>query len=495
MSEGIRNVVIAGGGTAGWMTAAAMAVTFGGRIRVTLVESDAIPTVGVGEATVPSIFTFHRLLKIAEPDFLKATMGTFKLGINFEGWKTPQTDYFHSFGDTGQGCWAAGFQHFWARGQREGIAAEYGEYCLELQAAKRNQFNLTSEAKLNYAYHLDAGLYAKYLRGVAEKHSARRIEGSIEQVILNPDSGYIDALRLADGQRIEGDLFIDCTGFRGLLIEEALKAGYDDWSHYLPCNRAVALQTEATEPPRPYTRAIAHDFGWQWRIPLQHRTGNGIVFCDKYVSEDEATATLLANVTGEHRTDPRLIKFTTGQRQKYWLKNCVAVGLSSGFIEPMESTSIHMIQQAIMWLLLMFPNDRIDPSVVEDYNQRIRREVLYIRDFIVLHYHLTERRGKPFWDYLATMPIPETLQHRLDTFKESAQVFKPQDDFFAENSWIQVMMGQGLMPESYHPIVDNMSKQELTHFLNVIRQQVQTGLSKMLPHEAFVERYMEIRTR
>jgi len=492
MSEqGVRSVVIAGGGTAGWMTAAAMAVTFAGRIKVTLVESDDIPTVGVGEATVPSIFTFHRLLKISEPDFLKATMGTFKLGIQFEGWKNKATDYFHSFGDTGQGCWAAGFQHFWLRGRQEGLAADYGEYCLELKAAQQNAFNLLSNQRLNYAYHIDAGLYAKFLRGVAEKQGALRIEGKIDQVRLDTITGNIASLQLADGRVVEGDFFIDCTGFKGMLIEETLKAGYDDWSEFLPCNRAVALQTEAVESPRPYTRAIAHDFGWQWRIPLQHRTGNGIVFCDRYVSEDEATSALLNNVQGAHRTDPRLIKFTTGQRQRYWVKNCVAVGLSSGFIEPMESTSIHMIQQAIMWLLLMFPNRGIDDSVVEDYNQRIRREVLHIRDFIVLHYHVTERRETPFWDYLANMPIPDTLQHRLKMFTESGQVFKPQDDFFAENSWIQVMMGQGLGAESYHPIVDNMSSSELQQFLFNIQRQVQQGLSQMVPHEAFVKRYTQ----
>lgn len=489
MSQSVRRVVIAGGGTAGWMAAAGLAATFGQRINITLVESDDIPTVGVGEATVPSIFTFHRLLKVTEPEFLRATMGTFKLGINFEGWKTPQTDYFHSFGDTGQGCWAAGFQHFWLRGKREGVAGDYSDYCLELQAAQRQSFNLLSDVKLNYAYHLDAGLYAKFLRSVAEKNGATRIEGKIEHVVTRSDNGFIEALMLSDGRRVEGDLFIDCTGFKGMLIEQALAAGYDDWSEYLPCNRAVALQTDATEAPRPYTRAIAHDFGWQWRIPLQHRTGNGIVFCNDYVSEDEAAATLLANVEGAHRTEPRLIKFTTGQRQRYWVKNCVAVGLSSGFIEPMESTSIHMIQQAIMWLLLMFPKDGINDSVVEDYNQRIRREVLCIRDFIVLHYHLTERRETPFWRYLAQMPIPETLHHRLEMFKESGQVFKPQDDFFAENSWIQVMMGQGLMPSSYHPIVDNMSRDELAGFLQGVQSQVQRNLEKMVPHHAFVARY------
>lgn len=491
-AEGIRRVVIAGGGTAGWMAAAAMAATFGKRINVTLVESDDIPTVGVGEATVPSILTFHRLLKIAEPEFLKATMGTFKLGIEFDGWKNRDTTYFHSFGDTGQGCWAAGFQHFWLRGRREGMAAEYGEYCLELKTAEQQKFNLLSDTRLNYAYHLDAGLYAKFLRGVAEKHGAVRVEGTIDQVVTRTDNGYIEALLLADGQRVEGDLFIDCTGFKGMLIEQTMTAGFDDWSHYLPCNRAVALQTDATESPRPYTKAIAHDFGWQWRIPLQHRTGNGVVFCDRYVSEDEATATLLANVEGAHRTDPRVIKFTTGQRQKYWVKNCVAVGLSSGFIEPMESTSIHMIQQAIMWLLLMFPNQGIDDSVVQDYNDRLRREVLAIRDFIVLHYHVTERRDTPFWEYLANMPIPQTLQHRLQVFKESGQVFKPQDDFFAENSWIQVMMGQGIQPEGYHPIVDNMSSQELAEFLGNIQRQVQQGVAKMVPHEAFVKRYLSL---
>lgn len=488
----INNIVIAGGGTAGWMAAAAIAVTFGKKVAVTLVESDAIPTVGVGEATVPSILTLHRLLKIPEPEFIKQTQATFKLGIQFEGWKIPESQYFHSFGDTGQGCWAAGFHHFWRRGLDEGITAPYGDYCLELQAAQLGRFGLVSQQKVNYAYHLDAGLYAKYLRRIAEKHGAVRVEGSIERVEQDAMSGDITALYLDNGKRVAGNFFIDCTGFKALLIEQTLGAGFDDWSDVLPANRAVALQTDSVIDPPPFTRAIAHDSGWQWRIPLQHRTGNGLVFSNAFLSEDEAVSRLLANIDGTPRHDPRLIKFTTGQRKQYWVKNCVAVGLSSGFIEPMESTSIHMIQQAIMWLLLMFPREGIQPSVVKDYNARIQREVMYIRDFIVLHYHVTQRDDSEFWRYLANMAIPDSLQQRLDSFVASGQVHKPQDDFFAENSWIQVMMGQGLMPSSYHPIVDTMSRDELQRFLAGIAQGVKRGVEQLPKHVDFVSKYISV---
>lgn len=488
-SQQIQRVVIAGGGTAGWMAAASIARLIGRNLDISLIESDQIPTVGVGEATIPTILTINRLLKIPEPEFLKAVQGTFKLGIEFENWRRQGHRYIHSFGDTGRGCWAAGFHHFWLKGLQQGISRDYGEYCTELKAAEQGKFAVLSKHKLNYAYHLDAGLYAAYLRKIAEAHGVRRIEGNIDEVRCNPVNGYIESLRLASGQCVEGDLFIDCTGFRGLLIEQALNTGFEDWSHWLPCNSALAVQTESLQPPIPYTRSIARGAGWQWRIPLQHRVGNGLVYCSDYLSDDEAAHLLLENIEGQCITEPRPIKYCTGQRKRYWNKNCIALGLASGFIEPLESTSIHFIQNGIIWLLLMFPDQGISPSVVDQYNATLQREAEHIRDFIVLHYHVTERDDTEFWNYCRTMSIPDSLAHRLALFRETGRVFKPQDDLFAENSWIQVMMGQGITPRQYHPIVDMMSDAELRAFLGDIEGNVKNLVAQLPPHGEFVSLY------
>jgi tryptophan halogenase len=483
----INRVVIAGGGTAGWMAAAALSRLVGRQLEVTLVESEEIGTVGVGEATIPTLLTMNRLLQIPEPDFIKATSGTFKLGIRFENWLYEGHDYIHSFGDTGKGCWAGGFQHFWKKGQQQGLAEEYGAYCTELRAAVENKFGILSEHKLNYAYHLDATAYGQYLRRLAEANGTQRIEGQIAHVSVSETTGFIDYLQLKDGQQIAGDLFIDCTGFRALLIEDALGTGFDDWSHWLPCNRAWAVQTELTGEPVPYTRAIAHDSGWRWRIPLQHRVGNGLVYCNDYLDDDAARERLLSLVDGTPIIDPRPIRFTTGQRRQYWNKNCIALGLSSGFIEPLESTSIHFIQNGIMWLLLMFPDSAMSQASVDEYNNKLRGEAERIRDFIVLHYFANQRTGEPFWDMCRDLPIPESLRQRMALFKETGRVFKPQDDVFSENSWVQVMMGQGLIPESYHNIVDSMSNEQLQQFLGDIQRDVERTVAALPNHGAFVE--------
>lgn len=490
-NQSIKRVVIAGGGTAGWMAAASLSKLIGANLDVALIESDDIPTIGVGEATIPSILTINRLLKIPEPEFLKFTQGTFKLGIAFENWRNIGHRYIHSFGDTGQGCWAAGFHHFWLKGMGLGFSKPYGDYCPELKAAEANRFAVLSGQKLNYAYHLDAGLYAGYLRKMAEQHGVKRIEGKIQTVNCSPENGFIENVTLESGQSIAGDLFIDCTGFRGVLIEQALNTGFNDWSHWLPCNSAVAMQTESVSPAIPYTRSIAHSAGWQWRIPLQHRVGNGLVYSSEYLSDDEATQRLMANVEGTPITEPRTIRFKTGQRKQYWNKNCIALGLASGFVEPLESTSIHMIQNGIMWLMLMFPHQGITPAVTEQYNATVRRETEHIRDFIIMHYHLTERDDSAFWDYCRTMSIPETLTHRMDLFRETGRVFKPQDDVFAENSWVQVMMGQGIVPEQYHPIVDMMNEQQLKGFLGNIEGNVEKIVSGLPPHGDFVAHYSQ----
>ncbi len=482
-------MVIAGGGTAGWMAAASLAKLLGKTLDITLVESDAIGTVGVGEATIPTLLTLHELLKIKEQDFLAAVQGTFKLGISFENWRALDDEYIHSFGWTGKDCWAAGFQHFWLKGRKLGISEEFGEYCKEWLAARRNRFAVLPNQGLNYAYHIDASLYAKFLRKIAEEHGAVRQEGRIGRVEQDHESGFITALELDSGQRIEGDLFVDCTGFRGLLIEQALNVGYEDWTHWLPCNSAVAVQTEAVGPPIPYTRAIAREAGWQWRIPLQHRVGNGVVFSSKHWSDDEAVDRLLNNIEGKVLTDPRVIKFKTGQRRRHWHKNCVAMGLSSGFIEPLESTSIHLIQRSIIRLMQMFPYDGIRQPDVDEFNNQMNFEIENVRDFIVLHYHVTERTDTAFWRQCRSMEIPETLTHRIELFRQTGRVFKIPTELFGENSWIQVMLGQGVLPEQYHPIVNMMDDDELQKFLSGIHGAVEQLVNQLPEHQRFIDHY------
>ena len=485
----IHKVVIAGGGTAGWMAAASLAKLLGKTLDITLVESDEIGTVGVGEATIPTLLTLHELLKIKEQDFVKAVQGTFKLGISFESWRDVGEDYIHSFGWTGKDSWAAGFQHFWLKGQKMGISREFGEYCKEWVAAKQNRFAVLPNHALNYAYHFDASLYARFLRGMAEEHGAVRREGRIEVVEQDPASGYITGIRLQSGEVVQGDLFIDCTGFRGLLIEQTLNAGYEDWRHWLPCDAAVAVQTESVAPPLPYTRSIAREAGWQWRIPLQHRLGNGVVFSSRYWSDDEAVSRLLDNVHGEVLTEPRVIKFHTGQRRRHWHKNCVAMGLASGFIEPLESTSIHLIQRSIIRLMQMFPYDGIRQPDVDEFNNQMKFEIDNVRDFIILHYHVTNRRDTPFWRDCASMDIPDSLRHRIELFKQAGRVFKVPTELFGENSWIQVMLGQGLVPEQYHPIVNMMSDEELTKFLTGIHGTVANMIGQLPDHQRFIDHY------
>ena len=485
----IHKVVIAGGGTAGWMAAAALSKLLGKTLDITLIESDEIGTVGVGEATIPTLITLHELLQIKEQDFVSAVKGTFKLGISFENWRDVGEDYIHSFGYTGKDCWAAGFQHFWLKGQKLGISEEYGEYCPEWAAAKDNRFAVLPNQALNYAYHFDASLYAKFLRGIAEENGATRQEGKIRTVEQHPETGFITGVTLESGQLVEGDFFVDCTGFRGLLIEQTLHTGYDDWSHWLPADSAVAVQTESVAPPIPYTRSIAHEAGWQWRIPLQHRVGNGMVFCSKFWSDDEATDKLLGNVEGPTVTDPRVIKFTTGSRRKHWNKNCVAMGLASGFMEPLESTSIHLAQRAVIRLMQMFPYDGVRQPDVEEFNNQMKFEIENIRDFIVLHYHVTNRRDTKFWRHCSSMPIPDSLQHRIDLFKQAGRVFKVPTELFGENSWTQVMLGQGLMPEQYHPIVNMMDDDELKVFLSGIHGSVGNLVRQLPDHQRFIDHY------
>lgn len=493
MQQGIKKVVIAGGGSAGWMAAASLSRLLGKNLDIRLIESDAIGTVGVGEATIPTILTLHKLLHLNEQEMMAATSATFKLGISFENWRNKGQDYIHSFGTTGQDSWAAGFQHFWLKGQQSGLSKEYGDYCPELVAAKQNRFAVTPGQGLNYAYHLDATAYSAFLRKIAEQHGVIRIEGKIQDVKLDPQSGFIQSLVMESGQIVEGDLFIDCTGFSALLIEQALHVGYEDWSQWLPCDSAVAVQTESVGEPIPYTRSIAHHAGWQWRIPLQHRVGNGLVYCRRYLDDEQAKSLLMENIQGKTITEPRVIRFRPGQRRQHWHKNCVALGLASGFVEPLESTSIHMIQRSIVRLMQMFPLTGIKQSDIDEFNQQTDFELQNIRDFIVLHYHVTEREDSAFWRYCKNMQIPDSLAHRIELFRETGRVFKVPNELFGENSWVQVMLGQGIKPQQYHPIADMMSEEELQQFLNQILERVHNTVSQLPNHQQFVQHYCPVK--
>jgi tryptophan halogenase len=485
----MRRIVIAGGGTAGWMAAAAICRTLGKTVDVTLVESDAIGTIGVGESTIPPLVTYNRLLKINEAEFMRATQATFKLGIMFHDWKEVGHDYFHSFGVTGTDHWSAGFWHFWLYGQEKGHRQSYDDYCLELMAARKGKFAHLPDDRMNYAYQLDSGLYAKFLRGMAECDGCTRVEGKIDQVELDGESGDIATLTLDNGKRIEGDLFLDCTGFRALLIGQNLGVGHEDWTRWLPCDSAIAVQTTAVGPAVPFTRAMAHDAGWQWRIPLQHRVGNGIVYCSKYLDQDVALERLLGNIEGETLTKPNFLRFGAGMREKQWHRNCIAVGLSGGFMEPLESTSIHLIQRAVLRLIRMLPLREISERDVAEFNDQMTTDMVQIRDFLILHYKATNRNDSDFWRYCKSMPIPDTLEQKIGLFREAGLVFRKNEELFVENSWVQVMLGQGVMPQTHHPIAEKLGDEELDHFLKTIRETVARTVHSLPDHEAYVNSY------
>ena len=485
----LKRIVIAGGGTAGWMAAAAIAHTLGRVVDLTLVESDAIGTVGVGESTIPPLVAYNRILGINEAEFMRATQATFKLGIQFDNWRDVGESYFHSFGLTGKDHWSAGFQHFWLAAREQGLAGDYGDYCLELKAAEAGKFAHLPDDRLAYAYQLDATLYAKFLRQMAEASGCVRREGRIAEVQLDGESGNITSLLLERGDRIEGDLFVDCTGFRALLIEGALEAGFDDWTHWLPCDSAIAIQTNTVAPPVPFTRAIAHAEGWQWRIPLQHRVGNGIVFCSKFLERGAALERLMDSLQGDPLIKPNHLAFTTGMRRKQWHRNCIAVGLSGGFMEPLEATSIHLIQRAILRMLRMLPMAKISQRDIDEFNEQQLQDSIQIRDFLILHYKATDRDDSDFWRYCRTMAIPDTLEQKIELFRETGRVFRKNEELFAENSWVQVMMGQGITPRSYHPIATKLSNDELGRLMETISSGVAQTVAGLPSHQDYFTRY------
>ncbi len=488
MNSSVKHIVIAGGGTAGWIAAAALAKQMPGVVKVTLVESDEIGTVGVGEATIPPMRVFHKLLGIDEREFMAATSATFKLGIQFENWGEVGDNYIHSFGMTGKESFIAPFHHFWLYGKEQGVAKDFGNYCFELQASRADKFATSEQSNINFAYHLDSSRYATFLRRFSEARRVNRIEGKIAQVKQH-ENGFISGIVLESGEQIDGDFFIDCTGFRGLLIEQTLKTGYEDWSHWLPCDSAIAVQTESQQPPRPITRAIAHQSGWQWQIPLQHRVGNGLVYCSQFLTDEDAKTQLLQSISGKTLTEPRIIKFRTGRRLKHWNKNCLALGLASGFLEPLESTSIHLIIMGIIRFLKLFPSGQISESLAEEYNQQALDEIEKIRDFIILHYHATERQDSPFWQYCKSMSVPQSLSQRMALFREQAHAFQADGELFRVDSWTQVMLGQRMMPRAYHPSVTGMPVSELAKFLQALEHSVNQAVEQLPQHDAFLRHY------
>nr|AGU10981.1 Tryptophan halogenase [uncultured organism] len=488
-AQRIRRVVIVGGGTAGWIAAAALVKQLGPLLDITLVESDEIGTVGVGESTIPTSRRFHQLLGIDEPTFMRETQASFKLGIAFENWTREGDRYFHSFGQIGrQASWMADFHHFWLEAQAQGFGGSLAEYSLELQAAEAERVASGADAPVQYAYHLDATLYARFLRRLSEPAGVRRIEGKISKVEQDPESGFLTALILDSGERIEGDLFLDCTGFRALLIEQTLDTGFDDWGRWISTDSAFAVQTEAVAPPVPYTRAIAHQAGWRWKIPLQHRVGNGLVFCSEFLSTDAARQQLLDAVEGKPLIEPRLIRYRTGQRRKAWKKNCIALGLASGFIEPLESTSIHLIKTAVTRLIQTFPFSGIGEAQVDRFNAQARHEMEGVRDFIILHYHLNQR-PEPFWERCRTMMIPDSLAARIALFQESAQAYQAADDLFRVDSWVQVLLGQGMTPRGHHQLARMMPPGELNRVLSGLRAGISGTVRGMPLHAETLARY------
>ncbi|MEI9850920.1 MAG: tryptophan halogenase family protein [Sphingomonas sp.] len=481
--------MIAGGGTAGWSSAAALGRHLGPLLDVTLVESEQIGIIGVGESTVPTAPGFHNLLGIDEREFMRENQASFKLAISFENWARRGDRYIHSFGTVGKGVWLGDFQHFWLEAVAQGFGGDLGDYCLEFKAAEAHKFFKSKDQPLNFAYHLDAALYSRYLRRFAESHGVKRVEGRIAQVEQDPESGYLRALKLESGERLEGDLFIDCTGFRALLIGQALGTGFEDWLHWLPTNSALPIQTRAVGPAVPYTRAIAHEAGWMWKIPLQQRIGCGLVFASDFMSDDEAHRRMHEQIEGEILIEPPAIRFRAGRRHHVWEKNCVAIGLAGGFVEPLESTAIHLTQIGITRFLQTFPFTGFDDALIRRFNERSREEIEKVRDFVIMHYHLTERDDTPFWNHVRTMKVPDTLQQRIELFRENAQAYQANEELFRVDSWLQVMIGQRLQPRAYHHLARLTQPEQLRAALASLRTNIASAVAGMPSHQDFLDSY------
>jgi tryptophan halogenase len=490
----VRNIVIVGGGTAGWMAAAALSRFLGNGYSIKLVESDHIGTVGVGEATIPQIRLFNAGLGIDEAEFVRATQGSFKLGIEFVDWFKPGERYIHAFGNIGRGLGLLPFHQYWLRAIAQGKNRSLWDFSPTALAAVENRFAPISDepgrqpSGVAYAYHFDAGLYAAFLKDYATARGVLRVEGQIVDTPLDKENGNIAGVELASGQRLEGDFFIDCSGFRGLLIEQALHSGYEDWSHWLPVNRALAVPCASVEPLTPYTRSTAREAGWQWRIPLQHRIGNGYVYCSDHIDDDRAAETLTRNLDGDPLAEPRQLRFVTGKRRQVWKKNCVALGLASGFLEPLESTSIHLVQSSIARLLAFFPSNGFDPVDIAEFNQQTDFEFKSIRDFIILHYRANQRDGE-LWQRCREMPIPDSLQHKINLFEANGRIVRFNEELFTELGWLQVMWGQGMRPRGYHPLADQLTAEQLDEFLDLAHRHAASVAGQMPDHAAFIAQH------
>jgi tryptophan halogenase len=494
----IRSVVIVGGGSAGWMTAAALGKSFGRQLEVTLVESEEIGIIGVGESTVPHLRDFNSLLEIHEADFVRQTKGTFKLGIQFNDWRRIGDSYMHGFGTIGRGLGLLDFHQYWLKARKLGLAKDIGHYSINTLAAPQGRFLVPPPdappnsplADIVYAYQFDAGLYARYLRTYAEGRGARRIEGKVVEVRQNGTSGFVESVRLESGVIVAGDLFIDCSGFRALLIGGTLSSPFRDWTNWLPLDRAIAVPCEKVEPPTPYTRVTAHEAGWQWRIPLQHRTGNGYVYSSRFISDDEAAAALLKRLDGKPLADAsRPIRFAAGKREKLWDKNVVAIGLAGGFLEPLESTAIFLAQSGIFRLVHLFPRLGFDPSLERTYNAQTQFEYERIRDFLILHYCATERDDSELWRYCRNMSIPDSLREYISLFADAGRFYRNGTELFAATSWVQVMLGQGIAPRGYHPAVDWVSDDDLRSLVETVEKLIARCVSIMPRHEDFIARH------
>jgi tryptophan halogenase len=490
----MRKILIVGGGTAGWMTAALFSKLFAGLYEIEVVESEAIGTVGVGEATIPAIKKYNELVEFDEAEFMRRTQATFKLGIEFVDWTRPGESYVHGFGVIGQDWEWLRCHHYWLRERQRGTVRPFADYSINTAAALADKFmHARADMKespighIAYAFQFDASLYAKYLRSIAEKQGVVRTEGRIVDVATTAD-GDIASVTLEGGQVIEADFFIDCSGFRGLLIEQTLKTGLDDWSRWLPCDRAIAVPCARTGPLSPLTRSTARDMGWQWRIPLQHRTGNGLVYSSKHIDDDGAEALLLENLGGEQLANPNRLRFTSGKRRKMWNRNCVALGLAAGFLEPLESTSIHLVQAAAIRLVRLFPDAATDQATIDEYNRQCDFEWERIRDFIVLHYWANQRDGD-LWEYCRNMELPDTLQRKIDVWRSNGRIFRENDELFSEESWIQVLIGQHIMPRTYDPLVGIKTDEEIDEFLGNIATTIGRCVQVMPSHDQYIAKY------
>jgi tryptophan halogenase len=492
-SAQIESVCVVGGGTAGWMAAAALSHKFRGQpLSIRLIESDEIGTVGVGEATLPHIRNFNSALRISEPELMKATEATIKLGIEFCDWGRIGDRYIHPFGDFGTDFNGVPFHQFWHRLRGLGDTTRLDEYSLGIMLAEMGRFTTPAtdpsriESTFRYAYQFDATRYARFLRRYSEGNGVIRIEGKVVDVTRNASTGFIESVRLDRGDSVGADLFVDCSGFRGLLIEQQLQTGYEDWSQWLPCNRAVAIPCETRGPLTPFTRATARKAGWQWRIPLQHRVGNGHVYCSDFISDDEATEFLLANLEGPPLASPNKLFFKTGRRRLFWNKNVVAIGLSAGFLEPLESTSIHLIQDGITELIQLFPDREFAQSDADEYNRRMGLNFERVRDFLLLHYVANQRDDSPLWLHFRNLKVPDSLQEKLDAWLTRGLIIKYEFGVFLPPSWIAVMLGQNLLPRGHDPRADAAPRDLLVKNAEAIRHNVMAAAQKAPDHGAYI---------